>query len=168
MTHHHLPSGHVCSVGLVKGLGYGRRNRPRIPASGVCSQSECGLLPSLWRCVSLCPIFCHKSIGGRSSSRWRAERSTSSRRRGTASRRSGRNARRAGWRVARFVNLAHLARQSLFSLCSTQESGWLRPRRRELQDVCVTCFVHVVAHVFALCFSCPTTCHESTEGGPWR
>ena len=84
-------------------------------------------------CVSFCPISCHKSIGGRSSSRWRAGRATSSRRRGTgfpqrvaaACRRSGRNAGRAGSGVACFVILAHLARQSLFSLCSTQECCWL-------------------------------------------
>ena len=29
--------------------------------NGVCSRSECGLLPSLWRCVSFCPISHHKS-----------------------------------------------------------------------------------------------------------
>ena len=51
--------------------------------NGVCSQSECGLLPSLWRCVLFCPISYHKSIGGRSSSRWRAGRATSSRGRST-------------------------------------------------------------------------------------
>ena len=31
-THRHFPSGHVCSVELVKGLGCGRRNFPRIAA----------------------------------------------------------------------------------------------------------------------------------------
>ena len=40
--------------------------------NGVCSQSECGLLPSLWRCFSFCPISDHESIGGRNSSRLRA------------------------------------------------------------------------------------------------
>ena len=81
----------------------------------------------------------HKSIGSRSSSRWRAARATSSRRRrsgrcrrvAAASRRSGRNARRAGPGVARFVNLANLARQLhrspivFFSTCRVRECGWL-------------------------------------------
>ena len=31
-THHHLPSGHVCSVELVESLGCGRRDSPRIAA----------------------------------------------------------------------------------------------------------------------------------------
>ena len=34
-THHHLPSGHVCSVELVKGLGCARRNFPRSAAQCV-------------------------------------------------------------------------------------------------------------------------------------
>ena len=42
-----------------------------------------------------------------------------------ASHRSGRSARRAGLQMARFVNLAHLARHTLFSLLSTQDCGWL-------------------------------------------
>ena len=33
--------------------------------NGVCCQSECGLFPSLWRCVSFCPISYHKAIGER-------------------------------------------------------------------------------------------------------
>ena len=32
---------------------------------GVCSRSECGLLPSLRRCVYFCSISYHKSIGAR-------------------------------------------------------------------------------------------------------
>ena len=87
---------------------------------------------TLWCCVFFCAISYHKSIGGQSSSRWRAGRATSSRRRGTgrsrrvaaASRRSGRSARRAGSREA--------------------------------------CFVYVVAHVVVSCFSCPVNCHKSS------
>ena len=28
--------------------------------NAVCNRSECGLLPTLWRCVSFCPISYHK------------------------------------------------------------------------------------------------------------
>ena len=73
--------------------------------------------------------------------RWRASRMTWATRRGpwpltrswppsspkvvAASHRSGRSARRAVLEKARLVNLTHLARQSLFSLRSTWECGWL-------------------------------------------
>ena len=103
--------------------------------NGVCSRSECGLLPSLWRCVSFCPISYHKSIGGRSSSRWRAGRATSSRRRSSgrsrrvaaASRRSGRSARRAGPREARFVHVVDLARQSRAMVAAWWNPCIIRP-----------------------------------------
>ena len=42
---HHLPSGHVCSVELVKGLGCGRRNFPRSAAQWGLQLECCGLLP---------------------------------------------------------------------------------------------------------------------------
>ena len=76
-----------------------------------------------------------------SQSRWRASRMTWPTRRGpwpltrswppsspkvvAASHRSGRSARRAGLEKARLVNLAHLARHTLFSLRSTLECVWL-------------------------------------------
>ena len=86
--------------------------------------------PSLWRCVSFCPISCHKSTGGRSSS------ATSSRRRSTgrsrrvaaASRRSGRSARRAGPREARFVHVVDLARQSRAMVFAWWNPCIIRPR----------------------------------------
>ena len=82
--------------------------------NGVCSRSECGLLPSLCVCASFCPISYHKSIGGRSSSATSSRRRStgSSRRVAAASRRSGRSARRAGPREARFVHVVDLVRQS--------------------------------------------------------
>ena len=103
--------------------------------NGVCTQSECGHLPSLWRCVFFCPNSHHKAIAGRSSSRWRAGRSTSSRRRSTgrfrrveaASRRSGRSARRAGPREARFVHVADLERQSRAMVFAWWNSCIIRP-----------------------------------------
>ena len=86
---------------------------PAVLPNAVCNRSECGLLPSLWRCVSFCPISYHKSTGGRISSSTSSRRRSSgrSRRVAAASRRSGRSARRAGPREARFVHV-DLARQS--------------------------------------------------------
>ena len=79
-THHHLPTGNVCSVELVWDVE-GVTSLAVLPKR-VCSRRECGLLPSLWSlCFLLSPISYHKSIGDRSSSRWRAGEATSSRRR---------------------------------------------------------------------------------------
>ena len=87
--------------------------------NGVCSRSDCGLPPSLWRCVSFCPISCHKSIGGRSSSRWRAGRSTSSRRRGTGrSRRVAAASRRSGEERKK----SRAGRGSLCELCKSRKT----------------------------------------------
>ena len=139
--------------------------------NGVCSRSECGLVPSLWRCVSFCPISYDKSIGGRSSSRWRAGRATSSRRStgrsrrvAAASHRSGRSARRARPREARFVHVVDLARQShrsclrvvelVYSLCGqaiTAAAGRRLWRSREFRrNVERSSRAHVLikAHVF--------------------
>ena len=41
-THHNLPSGHVCSVELLKGLGCGTRNFPR--RVSVDSSPRCGVV----------------------------------------------------------------------------------------------------------------------------
>ena len=92
------------------------------------------------------------------SSRWRARRATSYRRRGAgrsrgvaaASRRCGRNGRRAGPGEARFLNLANLARQSSCSLfrgkrflsrmrpdCTCWATSRRRSTRRALQ-VCLS------------------------------
>ena len=92
---------------------------------------------SLWRSVSLCPISYHKSTGGRSSSRWRAGRATSSRRRNSgrsrrvaaASRRSGRSARRAGPTEARFVHVVDLAKQSGAMVFAWWNPCTMRPHR---------------------------------------
>ena len=88
---------------------------------GAAPIENVDLIVSMWCCVPFCPMLYHKSIGRATlAMRWRARRAASSRRRGigrsrrvaAACRRSGRNARRAGPGVARFVNLANLARQS--------------------------------------------------------
>ena len=65
-------------------------------------------------CASFCPISCHKSIGGRSSSGTSSRQRSSglSRRVAAANRRSERSARRAGPREARIQHVVDLARQS--------------------------------------------------------
>ena len=62
-THHHLPSGHVYSVEPVKGLAM-----ESVSGVNVGSSPRCGVV------FPFCPISYHKSIGGRSGSRWRAGR----------------------------------------------------------------------------------------------
>ena len=76
-TQHHL---------LIKSLGCGgsdffrtaahwsgtRSDFFRTAAHWIGTRSECGHLSAWRRCVSSCSVSYHKSIGGRSSARWRA------------------------------------------------------------------------------------------------
>ena len=144
--------------------------------------------------VALCFLFVpsphHKSIGGRSSSRWRAGRATSSRRRSSgrsrrvaaASRRSGRSARRAGPREARFVHVVDLARQSRAMVAAWWNPCIIRPycaadggAEEELRGRASLAAVTVSRHnrlAFLLCFCAePQTSREvdqDPEGGLTR
>ena len=86
----------------------------------MCTRSECGLHPSLWRCVSICPISYHKAIGGRSSSRLRAGRATSSPRRITGRSRRVAAASHRSWRSAR--RLGPRERLALYTSWVSQDS----------------------------------------------
>ena len=105
--------GRIIFMSMYNDIDWTKRGNKGICVANALEITEYALF-------SFRPISYHKSIGGRSSSRWSAGRATSSRRRGAgrswrvaaASRRSGRNARSAGSGVARFVHVLDLARQS--------------------------------------------------------
>ena len=105
--------GRIIFMSMYNDIDWTKRGNKGICVANALEITEYALF-------SFRPISYHKSIGGRSSSRWSAGRATSSRRRGAgrsrrvaaASRRSGRNARRAGSGVARFVHVMDLARES--------------------------------------------------------